>query len=208
MPEVFLTQLRAALRASVHGNLWIMFPMVGSLEDIRRAKGYLEQAKAQLEERGLPYSPAVKVGIMVEIPSIALVADLAAKEVDFASIGTNDLTQYSIAVDRMNPALGEYYQNYHPALFRLIGYVVKSFTQEGKPVSVCGEMGGDPLAAAVLVGLGMSKLSMGAASVARIKKLLSGLTMEKAQTLAAKACTLPTNSQVEEYLKAELSPLL
>ena len=95
--------------------------MVGSLEDIRRAKGYLEQAKAQLEERGLPYSPAVKVGIMVEIPSIALVADLAAKEVDFASIGTNDLTQYSIAVDRMNPALGEYYQNYHPALFRLIG---------------------------------------------------------------------------------------
>jgi phosphotransferase system enzyme I (PtsI) len=208
MPEVFLTQLRAALRASVHGNLWIMFPMVGSLEDIRRAKGYLEQAKAQLEERGLPYSPAVKVGIMVEIPSIALVADLAAKEVDFASIGTNDLTQYSIAVDRMNPALGEYYQNYHPALFRLIGYVVKSFTQEGKPVSVCGEMGGDPLAAAVLVGLGMSKLSMGAASVARIKKLLSGLTMEKARTLAAKVCTLPTNSQVEEYLKAELSPLL
>ena len=208
MPEVFLTQLRAALRASVHGNLWIMFPMVGSMDDIRRAKAFVQQAKDQLDAQGVPYSPDVKLGIMVEIPSIALVADLAAKEVDFASIGTNDLTQYSIAVDRMNPALGEYYQNYHPALFRLIGYVVKSFTQEGKPVSVCGEMGGDPLAAAVLVGLGMSKLSMGAASVARIKKLLSGLTMEKARTLAAKVCTLPTNSQGEEYLKAELSPLL
>ena len=205
MPEVFLTQLRAALRASVHGNLWLMFPMVGSLDDIRRAKEYLEKAKAQLDERGVPYSPDVKVGIMVEIPSIALVADLAAKEVDFASIGTNDLTQYSIAVDRMNPALGEYYQNYHPALFRLIGYVVSSFAKEGKPVSVCGEMGGDPLAAAVLVGLGMSKLSMGAASVARIKKLLSGLTMEKAKELAARACALPTSSQVEEYLKTELS---
>ena len=169
MPEVFLTQLRAALRASVHGNLWIMFPMVGSMDDIRRAKAFVQQAKDQLDAQGVPYSPNVKLGIMVEIPSIALVADLAAKEVDFASIGTNDLTQYSTAVDRMNPALREYYQSYHPALFRLIGYVVESFAKEGKPVSVCGEMGGDPYAAAVLAGLGMSKLSMGSASVARIK---------------------------------------
>lgn len=208
MPEVFLTQLRAALRASVHGNLWIMFPMVGSMDDIRRAKAFVQQAKDQLDAQGVPYSPDVKLGIMVEIPSIALVADLAAKEVDFASIGTNDLTQYSTAVDRMNPALREYYQSYHPALFRLIGYVVESFAKEGKPVSVCGEMGGDPYAAAVLAGLGMSKLSMGSASVARIKKMLSGLTMEKARELAAKARSLPTNDEVESYLKAELAALL
>ena len=208
MPEVFLTQLRAALRASVHGNLWIMFPMVGSMDDIRRAKAFVQQAKDQLDAQGVPYSPNVKLGIMVEIPSIALVADLAAKEVDFASIGTNDLTQYSTAVDRMNPALREYYQSYHPALFRLIGYVVESFAKEGKPVSVCGEMGGDPYAAAVLAGLGMSKLSMGSASVARIKKMLSGLTMEKARELAAKARSLPTNDEVESYLKAELATLL
>ncbi len=208
MPEVFLTQLRAALRASVHGNLWIMFPMVGSMDDIRRAKAFVQQAKDQLDAQGVPYSPDVKLGIMVEIPSIALVADLAAKEVDFASIGTNDLTQYSTAVDRMNPALREYYQSYHPALFRLIGYVVESFAKEGKPVSVCGEMGGDPYAAAVLAGLGMSKLSMGSASVARIKKMLSGLTMEKARELAAKARSLPTNDEVESYLKAELATLL
>ena len=208
MPEVFLTQLRAALRASVHGNLWIMFPMVGSMDDIRRAKAFVQQAKDQLDAQGVPYSPNVKLGIMVEIPSIALVADLAAKEVDFASIGTNDLTQYSTAVDRMNPALREYYQSYHPALFRLIGYVVESFAKEGKPVSVCGEMGGDPYAAAVLAGLGMSKLSMGSASVARIKKMLSGLTMEKARELAAKARSLPTNDEVESYLKAELAELL
>lgn len=208
MPEVFLTQLRAALRASVHGNLWIMFPMVGSMDDIRRAKAFVQQAKDQLDAQGVPYSPNVKLGIMVEIPSIALVADLAAKEVDFASIGTNDLTQYSTAVDRMNPALREYYQSYHPALFRLIGYVVESFAKEGKPVSVCGEMGGDPYAAAVLAGLGMSKLSMGSASVARIKKMLSGLTMEKARELAAQARSLPTNDEVESYLKAELAELL
>lgn len=208
MPEVFLTQLRAALRASVHGNLCIMFPMVGSMDDIRRAKAFVQQAKDQLDAQGVPYSPNVKLGIMVEIPSIALVADLAAKEVDFASIGTNDLTQYSTAVDRMNPALREYYQSYHPALFRLIGYVVESFAKEGKPVSVCGEMGGDPYAAAVLAGLGMSKLSMGSASVARIKKMLSGLTMEKARELAAKARSLPTNDEVESYLKAELAALL
>ena len=208
MPEVFLTQLRAALRASVHGNLWIMFPMVGSMDDIRRAKAFVQQAKDQLDAQGVPYSPNVKLGIMVEIPSIALVADLAAKEVDFASIGTNALTQYSTAVDRMNPALREYYQSYHPALFRLIGYVVESFAKEGKPVSVCGEMGGDPYAAAVLAGLGMSKLSMGSASVARIKKMLSGLTMEKARELAAKARSLPTNDEVESYLKAELAALL
>ncbi len=208
MPEVFLTQLRAALRASVHGNLWIMFPMVGSMDDIRRAKAFVQQAKDQLDAQGVPYSPNVKLGIMVEIPSIALVADLAAKEVDFASIGTNDLTQYSTAVDRMNPALREYYQGCHPALFRLIGYVVSAFAKEGKPVSVCGEMGGDPYAAAVLAGLGMSKLSMGSASVARIKKMLSGLTMEKARELAAKARSLPTNDEVESYLKAELAALL
>lgn len=208
MPEVFLTQLRAALRASVHGNLWIMFPMVGSMDDIRKAKEYVQKAKEQLDARGIPYSPDVKLGIMVEIPSIALVADMAAKEVDFASIGTNDLTQYSTAVDRMNPALREYYQSYHPALFRLIGYVVESFAKEGKPVSVCGEMGGDPCAAAVLVGLGMSKLSMGSASVARIKKMLSGLTMAKAREMADKARSLSTNGEVESYLKAELAALL
>jgi len=208
MPEVFLTQLRAALRASVHGNLWIMFPMVGSMDDIRRAKEDVQKAKDQLDAQGIPYSPDVKLGIMVEIPSIALIADMAAKEVDFASIGTNDLTQYSTAVDRMNPALREYYQSYHPALFRLIGYVVESFAKEGKPVSVCGEMGGDPYAAAVLVGLGMAKLSMGSASVARIKKMLSGLTMEKARELADKARSLSTNDEVERYLKAELAPLL
>jgi phosphotransferase system enzyme I (PtsI) len=207
-PEVFLTQLRAALRASVHGNLWIMFPMVGSLDDIRRAKEFVQQAKAQLDEKGIPYNPDVKLGIMIEIPSIALIADLAAQEVDFASIGTNDLIQYSTAVDRMNPEVTKYYQSYHPGVFRLIGMAVEAFNKAGKPISVCGEMGGDPLAASVLVGLGMNKLSMGLASVARMKKVLSGLTMDKARELARLARTLPTADEVEKTLKAELAQLL
>lgn len=207
-PGIFKTQLRAALRASVYGNLWIMLPMVASLDDIRRAKAYVEEAKAELTAEGIPYNPNHKLGIMVEIPSIALVADLAAKEVDFASIGSNDLCQYMTAVDRLNPVVAQYYQSYHPAMFRLIGYVVEQFKMAGKPVSVCGEMGGDPLAAAVLVGLGMRKLSMGFASVAPIKKMLSGLTIKKAESLAKAVVNLPTAADVERLLHEELDGIL
>jgi phosphotransferase system enzyme I (PtsI) len=145
---------------------------------------------------------------MVEIPSIALVADLAAKEVDFASIGSNDLCQYMTAVDRLNPVVAQYYQSYHPAMFRLIGYVVEQFKLAGKPVSVCGEMGGDPLAAAVLVGLGMRKLSMGLASVAPVKKMLSGLTIEKAEALAKRVVNLSTAADVSRLLHEELDVIL
>lgn len=208
MPEMFLTQLRAALRASVHGNLWLMFPMVGGMDDLRRAKEFVTEAKSQLDKEGIPWSRSIKIGIMVEIPSIALMADIAAKEADFASIGTNDLTQYCTAVDRMNPALRDYYQSYHPALFRLIGYVADCFAKEGKPMSVCGELGADPYAAAVLIGLGVGKLSMGPASVARIKRMLSGLTMEKAGQLADRVRRLSVSAEAEEYLKAQLRPLL
>ena len=182
-PDMFRTQLRASLRASVYGNLWLMFPMVASMDDIRRAKSCLESAKAELTAEGIPFSPDLKVGIMVEIPAIAFLADQAAREVDFASIGTNDLTQYLTAVDRGNPEVRAYYQTYHPSLFRLIGYVVRSFAAQGKPVGVCGEMGGDPLAAAVLIGLGMRQLSMGAASVASIKQMILSTSCETAKAI-------------------------
>ena len=207
-PEVFRTQLRAALRASVCGNLWIMFPMVGSMDDIRRAKAFVKEAKAELDAEGVPYSPNVKLGIMIEIPSIALMADLAAQEVDFASIGTNDLCQYATAVDRMNPDVTQYYQPYHPAMFRLMGYVVEQFNKAGKPICVCGELGGDKLAPAVLIGLGMRRLSMGLASVARTKKLISGLTIPRAEELAAQVRQMATAHEVEEYLTRELADLL
>lgn len=205
---VFRTQLRAALRASAYGNLWIMLPMVGSIDDIRRARAILEDVKKELDAQGVAYDRGVRLGIMVEIPSIALIADLAAREADFASIGTNDLTQYATAVDRLNPDVSAYYQTYHPALFRLIGYVVEQFNKAGKPVCVCGEMGGDPLAAAVLIGLGMRRLSMSASCVAPIKKLISGLTTAKAAELADAARVLPTAGEVEDHLRRELRDLL
>lgn len=204
-PDMFHTQLRAALRASVCGNLWLMFPMVASMDDIRRAKSCLAKAKAELQSQGIPFSEAMKIGIMIEIPSIALLADQAAKEVDFASIGTNDLTQYLTAVDRGNPDVKSYYQTYHPALFRLIGSVVHSFTQQGKPVGVCGEMGGDPLAAAVLIGLGMRQLSMGASSVAAIKQMILSTSCKDARILAETVCSLSTADEVQTYLKQQIN---
>ena len=203
-PEMFNTQLRAALRASVYGNLWLMFPMVASMDDIRRAKDCVQRAKAELAAENVPFKEDVKIGIMVEIPSIALIADQAAKEVDFASIGTNDLTQYSMAVDRGNPEIRSYYQTYNLALFRLIGYVVRSFAQEGKPVGVCGEMGGDPLAATVLMGLGMRQLSMGAASIAAVKQMILSVSCAEAAEIAEVVCNLPTATEVKKYLQERI----
>ncbi len=205
--DIFKTQLRACLRASVYGNLWLMFPMVGSMDDIARAKAILQEVKDELDTNSIAYSNEMKVGIMIEIPSIALLADLAAQEVDFASIGTNDLTQYTTAVDRMNPAVSKYYQPYSPAMFRLIRYVVEQFNRYGKPISVCGEMGGDQLAAAVLIGMGMRRLSMGLASIAQIKKLIAHITLPQAQMLADTVCQLKTANETEQFLKDKITAL-
>ncbi|MDR2186034.1 MAG: phosphoenolpyruvate--protein phosphotransferase [Treponema sp.] len=203
-PDMFKTQLRAALRASAFGRLWLMLPMVGGIDDIRRAKELIAGARAELDAEGIPCGRDIKTGIMVEIPSIAMIADLAAAEADFASIGTNDLCQYLTAADRMNPAVAAYYQPYHPGMFRLIRQVVEAFDKAGKPVCVCGELGGDSLAVPALVGLGMRKLSMGLASIARIKRVLSGLTIARAEELAETAVNLPTAGDVELYLKKHL----
>ena len=199
-PELFRTQLRAALRASVAGQLWIMLPMVSSIEEIKRAKALLEQAKQELRQEQLPFDEGIKLGIMIEIPAVAVIADLVTSEVDFASIGTNDLCQYLMAVDRMNPEVTSYYQSYHPALFRMIGYVVERFKQAGKPICICGELGGDPLAAPVLVGLGMRKLSMSLSSVAAVKRALAGFTVKQMEEMA-RAVENMTDGQAREYLQ-------
>ncbi len=175
--EIFLTQLRAALRASAFGPLQIMFPMVGSLEDIDRAKEYVEKAKEQLRKMEQPFDEKIPLGIMIEIPSIALMADLAASRVDFASIGTNDLTQYLCAADRMNETVSEYYQNDCVAMWRILKFVFDSFGAQGKPVSVCGEMAGNPKLAAMLVELGARKLSMSASCIAAVKETLVEKTL-------------------------------
>lgn len=203
--DLFQTQLRAALRASAEGPLWIMFPMVGSLDDIRRAKESLEQAKASLRLEGIPFDEQIKTGIMIEIPSIALVADLAVQEVDFASIGTNDLCQYTMAVDRMSPGLRTYYQSLSPAMLRLLHGVISAFRAAGKPISVCGEMGGDPLAAAALVGMGIQKLSMGSASIAKVKAALFQIQLHQAEHAVEQAEAVRTEAEAREILSALLA---
>ncbi|MCL2827972.1 MAG: phosphoenolpyruvate--protein phosphotransferase [Oscillospiraceae bacterium] len=205
---LFQAQLRAVFRAACYGNLWLMLPMVGSLDDIRAAKAVIEEVKEALRQEGITHNPDIPVGIMIEIPAIALVAELAAEEVDFASIGTNDLCQYLMAVDRLNPAVANYYQSYHPAMFRLIGQTVSAFSAAGKSIGVCGELGGDPLAAAVLIGLGMRKLSMGISSVPGIKKLITGLTIPQAEALAKQVMSCATADEVEQCLRAELGTAL
>ena len=208
LPEVFHTQLRAALRAGVHGNLWIMFPMVAGMDDLRRARKMLDNAAAELAAQGLDYAQNCKVGIMIEIPSMALMADVVAREVDFASIGTNDLCQYALAVDRTNQAVCEYFQMYHPGVLRLIRFTAEAFKAAGKPLSVCGDMGGDPLALPLLIGFGINEVSMGLSAVAPSKKIISALSRSRAGELAARACSLSTSAEVESYLRAELAEYL
>ncbi|MEG2119592.1 MAG: phosphoenolpyruvate--protein phosphotransferase, partial [Pseudoflavonifractor sp.] len=162
-PELFAVQIRAALRASAYGNLSIMMPMVGALDETRRAKQIIAEQGAALDAADIPWNHKTPIGIMIEIPSMALIADLIVDEVDFASVGTNDLCQYLCAADRMNPAVKPYYQDYHPAMFRVLGYLAKTFHGAGKSVSICGELGGDALALPALIGMGITKLSMGLA---------------------------------------------
>jgi len=172
-PDILKTQLRAALRASVYGNLWIMFPMVGSIEDIKLARKYFDNAKEELKRDGYAYDNEVKFGIMIEIPSIAMISDLAAELVDFASIGTNDLCQYMCAADRMNPAASDYYQPFSPGVLRILDYTIKAFHKAGKPISVCGELAGDTRGALLLAGMGVQKLSMSESKIAQIKACIS-----------------------------------
>jgi len=200
LPDLFKTQLRAALRASATGPLQIMFPMVGSIDDVRRAKAFVEQAKAELDARGEAYDKNIRLGVMIEIPSIAAIADLVAKEVDFASIGTNDLCQYLCAVDRMNPDISDYYQTFSPALIRVIGQIIEQFDAQGKEISMCGELAGDARAAILLAGLGLRKFSMSPSSVARVKQALSRFTLQEAQQAAATAKNLATQQDVFDFL--------
>lgn len=207
-PDVFLTQLRAALRASAYGKLQIMFPMVSGMEDIHAAKRRLEQAKEQLRKEGLAFREDIPVGIMVEIPSVALIAGMAAQEVDFASIGSNDLCQYLTAADRLNPQVSQYYRSFHPAMFRLIGMVVEAFHKEGKPVAVCGEMGGNPVSALALLGLGVDALSMGRSAVPYIKRMITSVRLEQAQKLAQRIQTMALADDIQNALTDCLHDIL
>ena len=197
-PELLYTQLRAALRASVYGTLEIMFPMVASIEDIRWAKSIFQQVGEKLDKENIPWDHNVKTGIMMEVPSIMLLSNIVAQEVDFASIGTNDLCQYLTASDRLNSGTARYYQSFHPAIFRLIAYASKEFTAQKKSLSICGEIGGSPIAAPILVGLGIRKLSMNQSCIGRIKKELSGFYLEELEELAQHVLLCQTEAEVKK----------
>ncbi|MEG2254130.1 MAG: phosphoenolpyruvate--protein phosphotransferase, partial [Vagococcus sp.] len=184
---MFRTQLRALLRASVYGNLRIMFPMIATLQEFRDAKAMLLEEKAKLVSEGVEVSEDIQVGIMIEIPAAAVIADRFAKEVDFFSIGTNDLIQYTMAADRMNERVSYLYQPYNPAILRLIKNVIDSAHAEGKWAGMCGEMAGDQTAVPLLVGLGLDEFSMSATSILRTRSLMKRLDSAKMAELANKA---------------------
>ena len=199
--SIFRTQLRALLRASVYGNLRIMFPMIATLDEFRSAKKVLEEEKAKLIQEGIAVSDTIQLGIMVEIPSTAVIADQFAKEVDFFSIGTNDLIQYTMAADRMNERVSYLYQPYNPAILRLVKMVIEAAHKEGKWAGMCGEMAGDELAIPLLIGLGLDEFSMSATSVLRARSQIKTLTRTEMQDLAEKAIQMQTAAEIVEMVK-------
>ncbi len=202
MPDLFRTQLRALLRASVHGNLKIMFPMVATLEEFRQAKALLEEEKAKLIEQGVPVSDSIEVGIMVEIPSTAVMADVFAKEVDFFSIGTNDLIQYTMAADRMNERVSYLYQPFNPAILRLVKMVIDAAHREGKWAGMCGEMAGDEIAIPILLGLGLDEFSMSPSSLLKARTQISKLSKAEMASHTDHILSLSTADEVEAFVKS------
>lgn len=201
MRDMFRTQLRALLRASIHGNLKIMFPMIATVEEFRQAKALFLEERAKLEEEGVPVSEGIEVGIMVEIPSTAVMADIFAKEVDFFSIGTNDLIQYTMAADRMNESVSYLYQPYNPAILRLVKNVIDASHREGKWTGMCGEMAGDEIAIPILLGLGLDEFSMSASSILKARSQISKLSKAEMESHTEYILSLSSSEEVEAYVR-------
>lgn len=198
--NVFRPQLRALLRASAFGNLKIMFPMIATLEEFRRAKGILLDEKEKLAAEGIKVAENIEVGIMVEIPSTAVTAAQFAKKVDFFSIGTNDLIQYTMAADRMNEQVSYLYQPYHPAILNLVNNVIEAAHKEGKWAGMCGEMAGDPIAVPILLGLGLDEFSMSATSILPARTQLSKLSKEQIASHKEELLAMGTTDEVVEFI--------
>lgn len=198
--EVFRTQLRAILRAGIYGNVKIMFPMISTLKELRDAKKILERAKQELKSEGIPFKEEIEIGIMIEIPSAAIISDLLAKEVDFFSIGTNDLIQYTMAVDRMNSKLSHLYSQYHPALLRLIKGIIDNAHNAGIWVGMCGEAAGDPKLIPLFIGMGLDEFSMNAPTILSSRYIIRNLNKSEMEQIANKTLNLETAVEVEEYL--------
>ncbi len=203
--DIFQTQLRALLRASVFGNLKIMFPMISSIEELREAKGILAETKQLLKNEDIEFSANIEVGIMIEIPSVAIISDLFAKEVDFFSIGTNDLIQYTTAVDRMNEKVSYLYSHFHPALLRLVKQVIESGHQEGIWVGMCGEAAGDEKLIPVLLGMGLDEFSMSAGAVLKARWIINNVSKAEMAALVDEILNLPTALDVERFIEENIA---
>jgi len=207
-PEVFKVQLKAILRASVNSNVKIMFPMISGIEELRQAKGLLSKCKKELKKEGKDFDENILVGVMIEVPSAAMTADVLAKECDFFSIGTNDLIQYSLAVDRTNEKVAYLYEPGHPAVLRLIKKTIDAARQNDIWVGMCGEMSGEPIFSFLLLGMGLDRFSMSIPQVPKIKELISNINLKDAKAALQEALKLSTSKEVEKYLQSELKKIL
>lgn len=204
-PSLLMSQLKGILRASLYGKAKILYPMVTSVEEIIEANGYLEQAKGQLRADQIPFDENIPVGAMIETPSAALIIDRILDLVDFVSIGTNDLIQYVLAVDRINENVAHLYQPFHPSVLRILKNIFEVAERMNKPVSICGELGGDPKATFLLLGMGkVDELSMEPHSIPKVKKILRKVTLEEARALANHALTLATAEEINRFINDEM----
>jgi phosphotransferase system enzyme I (PtsI) len=206
-PDIFKVQLTAILRASAPGNLKIMFPLISGVEQLRRAKEIVAEVKEDLKTKGIPCDQKIPLGVMMEIPSAVLVADSLAREADFFSIGTNDLIQYTLAVDRGNEQVADLFDPFHPAVLKLIKEVVEAGHRARIPVTICGEMCAEPLATLLLLGLGLDEFSMSSISIPVIKKIIRAVTMEEAQAISAQIMKLETSKHIKAYLQERAGSL-
>jgi len=206
--DLFRAQLRAILRASKRGNVRIMFPFVSGLEELREAKAIVAETAAELERERIPHDPKAQVGIMIELPAAVSIADMLAEECDFFSIGTNDLIQYAVAADRGNEMVAGYYRSFHPAVIRMIGATVKAGHKSKIPAAICGELGGNPLATPLLVGLGIDEISTNAANIPEVKKIIRSVSFADCKQIASHAMHLGTADEITDYLTGELKKRL